>query len=275
MVLPIVAELPLAFSNWNGVSSLSTIRLVGLGNFRLLFHDPEFNAALVHNLVFTAVTAVTTLVLAVAVALLLEQTRLFRGFLRTVLFLPAVLPIVVVAFIWEWVYAPDIGILNAFLNDVGLHSLTTAWIGNAHTAFGAIIVVQDWAAVPFFMVIVLAGLQTVPLELEEAAELDGAHYVQRLRYVVIPHLRPVLTVVGALLVFWGFQQFLNVYVMTAGGPGFYSTQVLAVYIYQLAFLYDRFGYAAAVAIVLLLISIATGLVYFRVTRFGRPQEQLN
>ena len=265
-IVPLLANIPLSLTRWNGVAALTMKDFVGFANFSRLAHDAEFGASLVHNVEFTVVTVLVELVLSLGLALMVEKVRRLKSVLRTILVFPTILPFVVVAFLWTWIYQPSFGLLNGVLGAVGLRSLQGIWLGNTSTAFPALMVVAIWQSVPFFMILFMAALQGVPQEQVEAAQLDGANYSKTLRYVVLPFLRPVTVVVGALLIFNGFRLFDIVYIMTAGGPGFFGTQVLSVYIYQLAFSYNALGYGSAVSIVLAVIVFVVALLYLRLFR---------
>lgn len=262
-IIPLFANIPLSLTNWSGLGAITAENVSGLHNFSLMLHDQIFWTAIQHNVVFTIATLILKLVLALAIAILLDRYTKFKSFFRTVFFFPAIMPFIVVAFLWLWIYDPVFGLLNSFLKLVHLSILSHIWLGDPTTALPAIIAVEVWKSVPFFMLIFLAGLQGIPKEFEEAAQIDGANFWGVIRHITIPQLKPVTTVVGALILFDGFRLFDSVYVMTGGGPGYHSTEVLSTYIYKLAFSDFRLGYGSAVSIVLMIIVMILSIIYLK------------
>jgi ABC-type sugar transport system permease subunit len=203
-----------------------------------------------------------------ALAVLLNRALRGRAVFRTVLFMPVVMSFVVVGLIWSWIYNYNFGLLNAILGMLGLQAWKQDWLGNASIALGALIVVDIWKWFGFHMVINLAGLQSIPNELYEAARIDGASAWQSFWRVTLPLLKPV-TMINVLLATSGaFNVFDLVYVMTEGGP-VNATDVAMLHIYTQAFQFYRFGYAAAMSYILLILVGIVSLVLMRMMRQER------
>jgi len=264
-LLPLVVGFGLSFVSWDGINPL---RLVGLRNYLDVLHDGEFWQAVEHNAIYAVGTVVGKLSLALALAVLLNRALPARAFFRTLLFLPVVLSFVVVGLLWNWIYDYNFGLVNGLLNAVGLGALKSDWLGSSKLALGALIIVDIWKWFGFHMVINLAGLQSIPSELYEAARIDGASPWQSFRRITIPLLRPVTTINVVLATLGAFNVFDLVYVITQGGPA-NATNVATLDIYLQAFQFYRFGYAAAMSFVLLLLVSIVSLVLLRVLRSER------
>lgn len=251
-----------AFSDWNGRSGEAT--LVGLDNFAEIFRDVGARAALKNTLVMAVTVTTVQTVLGLALALALHSALVTRNLLRTFFFAPALLPPVIIAFLWQFILTPS-GPLNAVLRAIGLDALTQNWLGNSDIALSTVIGVIIWQNVGLAMVIYVAGLQGVPAELHESAQLDGANWWQRLRHITIPLLIPATTVTLSLTLITSLKLFDQVFVMTGGGPG-YSTETLSVIMYKEAFVSGRYGYSTAIALVLTMIVFAFAMIQLKVLR---------
>jgi multiple sugar transport system permease protein len=239
---------------------------VGLDNFRAVLSN-DFWPTLEHTLVFTAGSTVVPVVIGFALALALNTGIRGRGLLRGLFLFPWVIPSVVVSFVWLWIFNANYGLLNGIL--VGLHIVDgpVSWLGQPGTATAAIIVAKSWASFPWIMVMLLAGLQTVPANLIEAAALDGAGPVARFRHVTMPHLRGIFGIVVLLEVIWNLQHFDMIYVLTGGGPAG-STTTFAVAVYDDAFKGFDLGKASALGALWLVLILALVVVYVRLTERG-------
>ncbi|GAB2968699.1 sugar ABC transporter permease [Actinotalea caeni] len=259
VLYPTVAGGYYAFTDWAGRRVAPSV--VGLDNFVELLGAPAARAALRNTLVIAASTTVVQTVVGLALALALHSSLRSRHLLRTLFFAPALLPPVIVGFLWQYILTPG-GPLNGALAAVGLSSLQQNWLGDASIALASVIGVIVWQNAGLTMVIYLAGLQGVPVELLEAAEIDGANRWQRLRRVTVPLLIPATTIAMSLTLIGSLKLFDQVYVMTGGGPG-YATETLSVVMYKEAFVSGRYGYAAAIALVLTMIVFAFALLQLR------------
>ncbi len=247
--LPLLLEAVLSLVSANGIDQPS---FIGLANYREIFGDADFWSALTNNLIYAVTTVAGKIALALLLAIALNRAIPGRGYFRTVLFLPVVLSFVAIGVIWSFMLSFNYGILNLTLSMLGLDWLKHDWLGSADTALGSVIFVDIWKWFGFHMVIYLAGLQSIPKDLYEAAALDGAGAFSRFWRLTLPLLRPFTGINIMLATLGAFNVFDLIYVMTQGGP-FKATNVAMVEIYLQAFQFNRFGYSAAMSVVLLLL----------------------
>lgn len=269
VIIPAVTGIGYSFTDWNAYSK--DVHFVGLDNFAKIFSpDENYLLFLRNTLLFTVVTIVLKTVLALALALLLNDTvKRLAHFYRVLIFLPAILPTLIVALIFRSILHPSNGILNQGLRAVGLDILAQRWLVDPAIALFSVIGVDTWKGVGYIMVILLAGLQSIPKDYYEAAEIDGANAWQKLRFVTIPMLMPAIAVVTALNVLYGLRVFDIVYALTNGGPG-YATEVLYTVIFK-AFSQGQYGLGTALSTVLLVILLVAG--YFVIRLLAREPEQ--
>ena len=272
VVIPYAGGIAVSLTNWQGFSA--QFDFVGLANYVTLVHDRTWWMALAHNLILLVVLPVLTLTLALGFASLLTQGgtsaafRRVRGaqLYRIAFFLPYMMPVTIVAVLWEFVYNPNFGLLNGFLKVVRLSGLQRPWLGDPATALGAIAVVAVWAAVGFYMVLFIAGIQGIPRDMFEAAAIDGARRLQMVARVTVPLIWNQIQVAVIYIGIYAFDMFALVQIMSAGqgGPD-NATQVMAFYLYQSAFQYSHFGYAASMGVALFILSLLLALLTFRLS----------
>jgi raffinose/stachyose/melibiose transport system permease protein len=238
---------------------------VGLANFTELFQDPQVWAAAKNNVIWIVLGTVGPLILGLALALLLWGVRKGSTFYRIVFFLPYVLPQVAVGVVWGWIYAPTRGWLNRALEAVGLEGVTRGWLGDPDTALYAVLATAIWTATGFVFVIVLSALRNVDTEQVDAAMIDGAGYLQRLWYVVLPQIMPVFLMVTALTLIGGFAVFDIIFIMTGGGPA-NATEVLGTYAYSNAFQLARISYGTTLALVVTVLAVPVAVWLNRLQR---------
>lgn len=240
---------------------------VGLGNYVALFNDPLFWKAFIQTVVFTFFSVVLHLVIGLALALLLNMhlNATFRSLARGLLIVPWLLAPTVAGMIWVLMLQP-FGVFNGLLVSLGLldQNGTISWLGDPSTALGSVTAMNVWRAFPFFMVMLLAGLQAIPKQLYEAAEIDGATLWEQFWHITLPQLRGVMTTIVLLDSIWTFRAFDPVYVMTGGGPA-HSSEVLATAIYFDGFQKLKFGYASAQAVVMFVVLFIVSAIYVRRT----------
>ena len=267
-LLPVGASLLLSFTDFDvyTVADPHTLRLVGLANYAHLLHEARFRTALANTFYFVAVGGPLSVGVSLGAALLLDAraTRL-KPLFRTVFFLPVVTTLVAVAVVWRYLYHPRFGLLNQLLAAVGLGPID--WLGDPRWAMPAIILLAVWKNFGFNMIIFVAGLQSIPERLYEAARLDGAGAWQRLRHVTLPMLAPTFLFVAILTMIGYFQLFAEPYVMTQGGPG-NRTLSIVLLMYEEGFRWWSMGHAAAIAFVLFAIILGLTLLQLRL----RPLE---
>ncbi|MBE1487612.1 carbohydrate ABC transporter permease [Plantactinospora soyae] len=260
-VFPLLRGIYLGFTDAKAGRNV-TISFTGLENYRELLSDSLFWSSFRIGLVWAFSVTVLQFLLALGLALLLNQRLRFRGAARVLAVVPWAMPPVVVGILWRLVYHPDAGLLNEFLHRIGADGMRTTWLGDFNTALPAVIIVGVWAGMPQTTVVLLAGLQGVPRELHEAAAVDGASAWQRFRSVTLPSLMPVIVAITSLDFIWNFNSFGLVYVLTAGGPGG-KTMLPMLFAYEEAFRYGNYGYAAALGNVMVVIVVALLALYLR------------
>jgi multiple sugar transport system permease protein len=239
---------------------------VGLGNFLRAFSDPVFWTAAWNSVIWIVCVVGLQFVLGLGTALLLNQSFWWRGLARALVVIPWALPSVITALMWTWMYDYDLGIINDVLMRLRIIDAPIAWLARADTTLGAVILALVWQGFPFFAVMILAGLQTVPGELLDAAEIDGANAFQRLRKVVLPSIAEVIMTALLLRTIWVANSIDVILVMTGGGPG-YTTYTVPLYAFLKAYSSMEFGYAAALALIVTALLLL--VIYAYVRRAGR------
>ena len=260
-LVPVMATFGLAFLDWD---SYSTPEWVGLANFERLAANPTFWTALGNTVFYAAGHVPLTLVASLGLAVLLN--RRIRGvqYFRTALFFPYITSLVAVAIVWNLLFDPDLGPVNQLLRALGAGD-PPGWTSSTTWAMPAIIIASVWRDMGYYMVLYLAGLQTIPPELYEAAEVDGAGSWQRFRHITVPSLRTMTFFILIMLTVSSFKVFDLVQVMTEGGPG-RSTLVLSQLIFREGITEGRFGYSSAIAVVLFAVVLVLTMVQFGFSR---------
>jgi multiple sugar transport system permease protein len=220
---------------------------VGLKNFLTNFNDPIFWRVAANTFLYTIVATLLKMVGGLALALAMNQQFPLKNLVRALLLLPFIVPTVLSTVAWMWILDPAFSVLNWFLIALGVPKPGPSWLGNPILAMGSIIFINTWRGLPFYGITLLAGLQTVPPELYEAATIDGASGWQRFRYVTLPLLQPIILIVTLFSVIFTFADFQLVYVLTHGGPQ-NATQLFATYAFDIAMGAGQLGYGAAVAL---------------------------
>ncbi|GAA2380318.1 sugar ABC transporter permease [Nonomuraea africana] len=264
LFLAIIAY-PLASALVTGFFEQSLVRpgraFAGLSNFADVLGG-DFWPVLRNTLVFTIGATLIPFVIGYALALALNSGIRGSGFLRGLFLFPWVIPGVVVSFLWLWIFNANYGVLNGVLMELGFIETTVSWLGQPVTAMIAVIVTKTWASFPWMMVMLLAGLQTMPKELHEAASVDGAGAVRRFRSVTLPHMKGIAGIVLLLEFIWNFQHFDTIYVLTGGGPAG-ATKTFAVAVYDTAFKGFDLGHATALGGLWMLLLLVLVAFYLR------------
>src|ERR1700754_1410558 len=266
VLYPIASGGYLAFTDWDGLSAESAF--TGLENFLTFLTDGEALGALGHQLLIATVFPLVQNIIGLLLAVALNSSIKSRYVLRTLFFAPAVMTPIIIAFLWQYIYSTD-GALNSILSAIGLAELRQSWLGNPDLALWMILIVIIWQFSGYAMVIYLAGLQAVPEDIIEAAQVDGAGPVRRFFQIIMPLLAPAITINVVLSTIMGLKIFDQVYAMTGGGPG-NATQTLTGYKYEQAFTFGDFGYGTMVALVLAVIVTVVAVVQYR---FLRQKEE--
>ena len=265
LLFPIVSSLATSFTDRNPLRADSTF--VGLDNYRQLFADPRLLASLRFTIVVVIVVTIASNVVGLGFAMLLNRPSVGYRLMRTLIFIPQVLSGVIVAFIWRSILTQN-GLLNTFLRSIGLADQPISWIGTPDLALLSVCVVVSWATIAFATVVYVAALQSVPGELYEAARIDGATALGRFRFVTLPMIAPGMTISIVLCLITTFKLYDVIAVLTGGGPA-NTTQTTAFYLITVAFTTNRFGYASAIAILLL---VATTVIAYSLTGLLRRRE---
>jgi multiple sugar transport system permease protein len=232
------------------------------GNFQRLLSDNFFLSAIGHTLVYAASALICEFLLGLGLALLLNSQIRGRGVFRAALLVPMMLPAVVVGVVWRLMLNPDFGAINGTLKGFGFNTEALTWTASPRLAFLSVIVVDIWQWTPFVFLVLLAGLQAIPQEPYEAAQIDGSSRWQTFRYITLPLLKPAILIALLLRTMDLLRVFDQVFILTEGGPGF-ATETISLYIYRTAFRFFDFGYAAAMSFVLLAITNVISVVYIR------------
>jgi multiple sugar transport system permease protein/raffinose/stachyose/melibiose transport system permease protein len=263
VIMPLFSSFYYSFTDWNGFNP--NFNWVGFNNYLKITTDPTFLNAIKNTSIWMIAAIVVPSGFGLMIALILQRKIWGANFFKSLFYLPICLSLAVIGQVWIWIYHPDLGLLNLTLNFLHLNSLTNAWLSDPNTALFAVIVAWCWQQTGLAMVIFLSGLTSIPQELIEAAEIDGANYWQSLWRVVIPLLSPASIVVIALAIINSLKSFDVVYIMTKGGP-FHSSDTLAMMMYNESFQKYYIGYGSAVSVVLFLIAMVMIVIYFRQVR---------
>ncbi len=266
-LIPLAQAFNLSFYDWNGLSPDRVF--VGLDNYARVITDEKIREALQHSLILIIFYALLPITIALAIVGLMVRVRI-RGhaFYRAVLFVPTILPLTVVAVAWRWLYATD-GPINTALDFVGLDSISRAWLGDFTFALPSLGLVGTWVTFGLVFVLFAAGVQKIPVELYEAARLDGANMFREFFAVTLPALRGEITVALVLTITAALRNFDVVFVTTRGGPGT-TTEVPSVFIYRSVFQTREVGVGAAIGMVLMLILLVVNMSVLWYRRRGEP-----
>jgi N-acetylglucosamine transport system permease protein len=254
-----------AFTRWSGLSA--NIRFNGVNNFIKLYNDEKFWSALSHNGIALLILPPVIIGIALFFAFLFTQGLKLSGFFRVAFFFPQVMSVVVVAVLWSFIYHPTIGLLNALLGLFGLTQFASfPWLGDRGTVFGAVLAMVVWQSVGFYMVLFVAGMQSIPIDYYEAAKIDGASAWEMFWNVTVPLLWDTLRTAIIFLAIAAMDLFAQVTVMTngTGGPS-RAADVVPTYLYATAFSDGQFGYATAMGLVLLVLVLALSIISLRFT----------
>ena len=262
IVLPVIASFGLSFTSWD---LLNPIKFVGLENYKLIFTEPLFFQILLNTIVFALATSVFGVIIPLVLAAILNSKLRGSEFFKTAYFLPFITPMIVIGIVWQWIFDPNIGILNRVLH------MHIQWLYDTHFALPALIMVTVWKLIGYNIVIFLSGFASIPDNLYEAAKIDGANPVQTFFNITIPMLSPTIFFVIIITAISSFQVFDLIYLMTQGGP-LDSTNVLVYSIYKNAFEYFNVGKASAMAYVLFVIILVLTLVQWNLRKKLVPCE---
>lgn len=260
-LVPVIALFYLSLTDWN---IFGTADWVGLDNFTRLLGDNSFRIALVNTLYYSVLHVPLTIAASLGLALLLNTRLRGRTFFRTAAFFPYITSIVAIALVWNLIFSPDYGPINSILRQLGMVN-PPGWLTSTTWAMPAVVIIATWRDMGYYMILFLAGLQTIPKDLYEAAKVDGASAGQRFWNVTLPGLRPTMFFVTIILTINSFKIFDLILVLTEGGPG-QSTFVLSQFIYKKGFAEHQFGYASAAAVALFALCVLVTIVQFSINK---------
>ena len=267
MVFPVAEAVRMAFFHIDPLNPAAQ-RFAGLDNFRTLFADALFWKSFRNAAVWTGTSIVLQTVLGVALALLLHLPLRGISIFRGLLLFPYIVPTVVIALILQWMLNPDLGIVNHALKEAGIISDNVYWLSTPSMAMASTIALNVWKYTPFVTICVLARLQTIPLELYDAAKVDGASVIRRFIDITLPQLSEVLVVVVVFRTIWTFNKFEEIYLLTRGGPGT-STFNLAIYSFEQSIANLKMGVGAAAGVVMMALLFVGSILYIRLFQFDR------
>jgi multiple sugar transport system permease protein len=274
---PIFKNLSMSFTDLSLLGMSRGGNWIGLDNYREILRSGDFGHILFNTLIWLTATSVAIrLLLGLVIAVLLNSTALRRLRMQTIarlgLLIPWATPPIVAVVIWRWLLDPQ-GAVNKALVGLGILDQPVAFFANVRTVWPAIVTIMVWNTVPLIALSLLSSLQSVPEDLYEAAELEGANQWQVFRYITLPFLMPAILVLGLMSVFWSFNNFVYVWLATGAGPGT-LTNVLATEVYIKAFVDFRLGYSSAIGMVMALVMAIFGAVYLRLVARRQLEESL-
>ena len=268
--LPLVQNLGFSLLKWDIYSGRQTF--VGADNYIKMFNDPIFWKSLLNNVLYAGISIVFQVFGALALAAMIEGLRSerWRGILRAIYFVPSAVSLTVAGLLFYFIYEPRMGILNAALEFLGLGDFTQAWLGQENTAIFGIIAMSQWQGFGYCTLLFAVALQRIPTELYEAASIDGVGSFRRFVSISLPLVREMSSLMMIVTVSGAFQVFNEVMVMTTGGPN-NSSQVLGTWLYRSGFVRNDFGYAAAIATAVFIITLVLAVLQLRISRRRRVE----
>jgi len=262
VLVPMIGTIGLSFTRWSGTN---TMRFIGFDNYTRAFQDSVYRLSYKNTVIYILATIVLEVAVGFALAGLVSAKGKRTAWYRVTFFIPVMLPMVVIAVLWSFVYGYDAGLVNSALEAVGLGNLTRVWLGDPNTALLAISFVSGWIYAGFYMAIFYAALRRIPSSILEAAALDGASERQIFFRVKVPMVRNMTEVAILLCITGGFQTFDLFYVMTNGGPD-HATEILTTYIVSVVFRDHDVGYGAAMSVIMTIVVLTIGITYARLRR---------
>ncbi|ANF37979.1 sugar ABC transporter permease [Bacillus velezensis] len=268
--IPIIENVFFSLFEWSSFQPEKTF--IGLKNYIDLFHDPVFFTALRNNVLYAVISLIFQVGGGLILAAVLEDrlVRKWSPFFRTVFFLPVVISMTVIALLFDFIYNPEIGLLNQLLEAVRLDELTRAWLGDENTAMLSVIFVSQWQSVGYIAMLYIVSIQSIPAELYESAQLDGAGKIQQFFHITVPQTKEMSFVAVVMTLTGAFTVFNEPYILTGGGPG-NASEVLSTFLYKSAFTKDMMGYASAIATVVLLLTLALSLIQMKFFKTGKEE----
>lgn len=270
MLLPLCYTLFISFFKVD--INIGDSTFIGIRNFIALFNDKIFLLAIKNTLLWTVGSVILQFLIGFTIANILNMDSIKgKTGIRIILMVPWVLPSVVSALVWQWMYHSDFGIINEVLKQIGIITQSISWTSSKDTALLSAIIINVWKMVPFVILMTEAALQNVPNELKEAARIDGANTLMVFRYVTLPSISSTINTIILLLMVWTMNAFTFIYILTEGGPA-HQTEILSLYIYRTYFKGYKMGRASAAATVLFILTAVAALLYNKYI-IGRGEEE--
>lgn len=249
--VPVIWSAYYGFFNWSGIGEA---KFIGLDNYAEILRDPVFWRALKNNVIFVLASVFGQVPLALMLAVLLHKSNLLQRFLRSAVFLPMVLSTVVIGMIWQYIYHPQIGILNFLLDALGLENWKLEWLSDRNIAIYSLIPPLIWSYVGLYLIIFMSALQNIPGEIHDAAKIDGVSGARKLVTITLPMIKNTVQVAVILCISGSLKSFDLVYIMTKGGPA-HASELLATYMYNSTFTTYRYGFGSAISTTIMIISL--------------------
>lgn len=269
MAYPILNVFYYCFQNYN-ITKPYLNGFVGFENFKNLFHDNLFTSSILISLRWVVIEVFFQLVIGMITALILNTSFRGKGVCRALVFAPWAVSGVLTSMLWSLIYNENMGVLNDLLLKLGLIAKRIAWVSSYDTAFGALCVAELWRGLPFFSIMLLAGLQGIPQEVYEAANVDGASRWQTFWYITVPELKNTIILSTLLRSVWEFNNVDVIFNLTGGGPT-NRTMTLTMYLTQTAVYENNFGYGSTIAVVAFVILAVAAALYIKITGFGKEE----
>jgi ABC-type sugar transport system permease subunit len=263
VIYPTLNSVNLSFTSWDGVSP--QIKYIGFDNFIEMWNSDRVHNALKNTLIMSVSLVLLENIVAIVLAMLVDQVRWFKNLFRSIFYFPVLLSGIVMGFVWAIIFNYNFGVISQLLERIGLGILKIDWLGNPDYAMLAIIITTVWKGSGYYMIIYLAGLQGIPAELNEAAAIDGANRWQQFRHITFPLLAGAMTVSVMLSMIGALKIFDQIAVMTDGGPGF-ATETMTYIVYKVGFGELRQGYGTALSLVLFLLILIVSLIQVKLLR---------
>lgn len=265
---PLVKSILNSFYEWTLFSSDK--KWIGLGNFIEIITGENIGLILKNNTLYAVISVICQVLIAMVLAACLEEAfmRKFQPFFRSILFMPSLISMTVVAILWKNIFNPNTGILNSLIHAIGFTDVTPQWIGDAHMAIFCCIFISQWQGMGYCILLDLIGIQKIPSALYDAAKIDGAGALKRFFYVTVPMAKESMLVTSLIIVIGSFKLFTEIQVLTGGGPG-RATEVLATAMYRAAFTNDKMGIGSAYAVIIFVITMTLSLIQMKVSKTGK------
>ncbi len=264
IIYPLLRGIYMSFTDYN-IMKMNNVKFIGLSNFAKLLTDAGFWEVIGFTFFYAIGTAVLAYIFGLIIALFLNQELKGRSVIRAMFLVPWIIPWVVAANSWLWILSGETGFINQLFMSLGVIKRPLDFFGRAFSARISVLVLNSWKSFPFMMLVLLAGIQNIPKELYESAQIDGANKWHSFIYITMPGLKSVTVFSTLLLVIWTFNGFESIYLLTQGGP-VRATYTLSILTYRTAFYNSTLGYASAVAVTMMFFMIILSIIYMKITK---------